>query len=129
MAPSRRIVAIVALAALAFTACSNNDAKESDIRDAMTDVGLPDSQADCVSSQLFDELDQDELNDLASATDPDDFDEETSQTVDSVLNECVIEADTSDSTDTTGTDGTESDGGDTTETTGDGATSTTSAGG
>jgi hypothetical protein len=126
MAPSRRIVAIVALAALAFTACSSNDAKESDIRDAMTDVGLPGNQADCVASKLVDELDQDELNDLASATDPDEFDEQTSQTVDSVLNECVVDADTSD---TTGTDSTESDGGDTTDTTGDGETSTTSAGG
>jgi hypothetical protein len=119
MAPSRRIVAIVALAALAFTACSSNDAKESDIVDAMTDAGLSETEARCIGNGLTGELNQDELNDLASATDPDDFEEGTSETVDSVLNECV--GDTSDTTDTTGADSTESD---STDTTGDATTTT-----
>jgi hypothetical protein len=111
MAPSRRIVAIVALAALAFTACSRNDAKESDIVDAMTDAGLTDTQAKCVGDGLTKELDQDQLNKLASATSPEDYPEGTSSTVDSVLEDCVgsgssstTEGTGSDSSDTTGDD-------------------------
>lgn len=121
MAPSRRIVAIVALAALAFTACSSNDAKESDIVDAMTDAGLSETEARCIGNGLTGELNQDELNDLASAADPDEFGEGTSETVDSVLSECVEGVDTSDTTDTTGADDT---GSDTTDTTGDDTTTT-----
>lgn len=111
MAPSRRIVAIVALAALAFTACSRNDAKESDIVDAMTDVGLSPEQARCVGDGLTKELDQGQLNDLAAATSPDDYPEGTSETVDSVLEECAGSGSSST------TEGTGSDSSDTSDTT------------
>jgi hypothetical protein len=121
MAPSRRIVAIVALAALAFTACSRNDAKESDIVDAMTDAGLSQTQAKCVGDGLTKELDQDQLNKLASATSPEDYPEGTSSTVDSVLEECVGSGSSST------TEGTGSDSSDTTDTTGEGDSSTTTA--
>jgi hypothetical protein len=89
----------------------------------MTDVGLSPEQARCVGNGLTDELDQGQLNDLASATSPDDYPEGTTETVDSVLEECVGESssttegtgsDSSDTSDTTA----ESDASATTDTTG-----------
>jgi hypothetical protein len=103
MVPARRIVAIVALAALALTACSSNDAKESDIRDAMTDVGLSQGEADCVAGEMMTEFDQGELNDIASATDPADFPDGSAGPIDSILDNCVSGVD-ADTTDTDGDD-------------------------
>jgi hypothetical protein len=120
MAPSRRIVAILALAVLALSACSSKDAKESDIVDAMTDAGLSDAEARCVGDGLMKEFDQDQLNDIAAATDPEDFPDGTSETIDSVLEQCVSGAGSTDTTDTTGADGT--------ATTGESGSTTTTAG-
>ena len=123
MAPARRIVAIVALAVLALSACSSNDAKESDIRDAMTDAGLSDTDADCVASEMMSEFDQGQLNDIASATDPDDFPEGRPRPIDSILDNCV-EGAGGDTSDTTGTDAS-----DTTDDTGDSSETTATTAG
>lgn len=126
MAPARRIVAIVALAVLALSACSSNDAKESDIRDAMTDAGLSDSDADCVAGEMMKEFDQGELNDIASATDPDDFPEGSAEPIDSILDNCIASAggDTGDTSDTTGSDSSDT----TDDTTGSSETTATTEG-
>jgi hypothetical protein len=89
MAVSRRIAATVAVAALALSACSSNDAKRSDVVDAMTDAGLTDEQADCIGDGFDAEFDQDTLNDLASASEPADFPEGTEEKVDAIIDECV----------------------------------------
>ena len=89
MAPSRRIAALVAVTALAVSACSSNDADREDVEEAMRDVGLPDDQASCIAERLDEELDQDQLNDLAGAADPDEFTEEGADAVTAAVDECV----------------------------------------
>jgi hypothetical protein len=124
MAPSRRIVAIVALATLAFTACSSNDAKAGDIEDAMTDVGLTTEQARCVAREIDSKLDQDGMNELASAESPDDYPEGAQEVVDDAFSTC----DVTDSTGTTEGDSSDTTGSDTTDTTGDEGTTATTEG-
>lgn len=70
-----RFAALAAVAALAFSACANNDAKESDVVNAMEDAGLDTDQAECVGERMQDEFgdDQDLYNDVAAAADTDDF--------------------------------------------------------
>jgi hypothetical protein len=103
MAPSRRIAALVAVTALAVSACSSNDADREDVEEAMRDVGLPDDQASCIAERLDEELDQDQLNDLAGAADPDEFTEEGADAVTAAVDECVDgSTESSDTTEATG---------------------------
>lgn len=121
-----RIAALAAVVALAVTGCANNDAKESDVVDAMLDAGLSQDQADCVGNGLDDAFgnDQDLYNDVASAADADelaDLPEDAAAQVDAVLTECLGDgegaagSDDGESTDTTAAD--DEDGGDATTTT------------
>lgn len=106
-----RFAALAAIAALAFSACANNDAKESDVVNAMTDAGLDDEQAECVGQGIDDAFgdDQDLYNDVAAAVDTDDFPEGTQETIEGILDECLGgDDDTSETTEAEG---------DTTETT------------
>ena len=106
MAPSRRIAALVAVTALAVSACSSNDADREDVEEAMRDVGLPDDQASCIAERLDEELDQDQLNDLAGAADPDEFTEEGADAVTAAVDECVDgSTESSDTTEATGEGG------------------------
>ena len=89
MAPSRRIAALVAVTALALSACSSNDADAGDIEEAMRDAGLTDEQASCIAEQLDAELDQDQLNDLASASDVEDLGEDLEAPVTAAVEDCV----------------------------------------
>jgi hypothetical protein len=107
MAPTRRFATIVALAAFAVSACSNNDAKQSDVVDAMTDAGLTAEQADCVGEQFDEAFSQDELNDLAGATSEADIPDADREEVDAILQDCVgsgSAGDTDDTSDTTADD-------------------------
>jgi hypothetical protein len=118
MAPSRRIAAIVAVTALAMSACSSNDADREDIEEAMRDAGLPDEQAGCIAERLDEELDQDQLNDLAGAADPDEFSEDGADAVSAAVDECVDGS--TESSDTTGATGEgDDDGGEPSESTDD----------
>jgi hypothetical protein len=103
-----RVVALAVIAGLTLSACASNDAKRSDVVDAMTDSGLDQDQADCVGDGFEDEFgnDQDLFNDVASASDPEDLPGDTEQTVRSILDDCVGGSGSSDSSDTT--DSTES---------------------
>lgn len=102
-----RFAALAAFAALAFSACANNDAKESDVVNAMEDAGLDADQAECVGERMQDEFgdDQDLFNEIASAADTDDFpsgdqvDEDdypegTGPVIRQILSECVEGEDT-----------------------------------
>ena len=103
-----RVVALAVIAGLTLSACASNDAKRSDVVDAMTDAGLDQDQAECVGDGFEDEFgnDQDLFNEVASASDVEDLPGDTEQTVKSVLDDCVgsSSADdegSSDSSDTT----------------------------
>lgn len=107
MVRSRRLAAL-ALAALALSACASNDAKRSDVVDAMTDAGIEDEfpgAAECIGDGFDDEFDQEQLNELASADDPEDFPDDTRDTVTSIIEECTTGAEGSGSEGTTSTEG------------------------
>jgi hypothetical protein len=124
-----RFAALAAVAALAISGCANNDAKRSDVVNAMTDAGLDDEQAECIGTGIDDAFrdDQDLYNDVASALDSDDFPDGPDVTIDgqdvtpeeavnAVLDDCLGGDGAADEGDTTTTTaGDES--GDTTETT------------
>lgn len=106
-----RLAALAAVAALAFSACANNDAKKSDVVNAMTDAGLDDTQAECIGTGVEDAFgdDQDLFNDIAGADDLTELPEETQSQISDILDECLgggsgagddggDEGDTSDST-------------------------------
>jgi hypothetical protein len=109
--------ALVAVAALAAAGCTNNDAKRSDIENAMTDAGLDDDQAACIADGIEDEYgeDQDLLNDLASADDPSDFPADTEPEISRILDDCLGDGA---STDDTTADDADSESDDTTTTEG-----------
>jgi hypothetical protein len=92
MTPSRGLAALAAVAALSLSACTNNDADAGDVVDAMTDAGLRQDQADCMGREFEDAFDQDQMNDLASADNPDDFPSGTKPTVDSIIEDCTGDA-------------------------------------
>ena len=89
MSPTRRIAAIVALGALALSACSSNDADGGDVVEALTDADIPQDQAECVGEGFEAEFDQGTLNDLASASNPDEYPDGTQETVSSILDDCL----------------------------------------
>lgn len=86
-----RLAALAAVAALAFSACANNDAKKSDVVNAMTDAGLDDTQAECIGSGVEDAFgdDQDLFNDVAGADDLTELPEETQSQISDILDECL----------------------------------------
>ena len=114
MTRRRPLFALAAILVLTLSACSRNDAKESDVVSAMTDAGLTQEQAECVGQGFDDEFgdDQDQFNKIAAATNPDDFPEGTEEPIRQILDRCVNGSDggsdSSDTTDTTGSDETTS---------------------
>src|SRR5262245_57214969 len=102
----RPLIALAAIALLALSACGRNDAKESDVVDAMRDAGLTQKQAECVGSGFQDEFgdDQQLFNKVAAAAKTEDFPEGTEEPIRQILDRCVNGEGASDSTDTTGAD-------------------------
>ncbi len=86
-----RFAALAAVAALAFSACSKNDAKESDVVNAMTDAGLDDEQAKCIGQGIDEAFgdDQELYNEVAAAVDTNDFPEGTQDTIEGILDDCM----------------------------------------
>jgi hypothetical protein len=89
---SRGLAALLAVAALALSACTNNDADAGDVADALTDAGLEEDVdpqfPDCVGEEFERVFDQDQINDLASADEPEDFPSGTAETVSSIIEDC-----------------------------------------
>jgi hypothetical protein len=106
MIRSRGLIALAAVAALSLSACTDNDADGGDVADAMTDAGLDEDQADCMGQEFERAFDQDQMNDLAAADDPEDFPSGTQETVDAIIEECTGES-------VPGAEGSESEGEDT----------------
>ncbi|HEX5946316.1 MAG TPA: hypothetical protein VFY82_08570 [Acidimicrobiales bacterium] len=94
-----RFAALTAVVALALSACANNDAKESDVVNAMEDAGLETDQAKCIGAAMDEEFGDDQglFNDVASAVDTDDFPEGdtdeypdgTGPVIEAILAECI----------------------------------------
>jgi hypothetical protein len=101
------LAALVAVAALAAAGCTNNDAKRSDIENAMTDAGLEEPEAACIADGIEAEYgdNQDLLNDLASADDPSDFPADTEPVIDDILQDCLGEGGSTDDTTADDADG------------------------
>jgi hypothetical protein len=116
-----RIAALAAVTALAITGCANNDAKRSDVVNAMSDSGLSDEQANCIGDEIDAAFrdDQDLYNDVAATILTDEnWPEGTEDEINAALDTCLGDGgdgDTSETSDTTAGD--EGEGGDTTETT------------
>lgn len=114
-----RFAALVAIAALALGACTSNDAKRSDVVDAMLDAGLDETQAECVGDGFEEAFGNDQklFNEVAAAANTDDFPDGTEDTIREILDQCVDGEGSGGTTTTTGS-------GETGET-----TTTTAAGG
>ena len=123
-------VAATIVAVLALGACGNTDASEDDVHDILTEAGASEEQADCAAGDIADELSQDELNDLASADQPEDIPDKINEKITPILDNCLaeggpVEEDEGDTSDSTAPEGS-SDTSDTTATTAtDGAAVTT----
>ena len=89
------------LVALTLGACTSKDAKASDVRKALEDAGATHKQATCVANNLDDELDQKQMNDVAKADNLSDLSKSLQDTVNEVLNQCLVEEGSGESTDTT----------------------------
>ncbi|HEX6425809.1 MAG TPA: hypothetical protein VFZ79_20125 [Acidimicrobiales bacterium] len=131
-----RFVAITLVAVFGLAACANNDAKESDVVNAMRDAGLDPEQAECIGAGFEDAFgdDQELFNEVAGAAGPDDLPGETGDTVEAIFEDCGLEpvdgggdTDTTDADDGADADTTDADA-DTTDdgATGDDTTTTTS---
>ena len=87
-------------------ACGQKDAKEADVQKVLVDAGATETQADCASGAIADELTQDELNDLASATEEKDISDKINEKITPILDECLAgEAPATDSTTSTTAEG------------------------
>lgn len=89
--PRPTIVAATIAAVLVLGACGNTDANADDVRDILTDAGASEEQADCAADGIDDELDQDELNDLAGAESVDEVPNEIDEKITPVLERCLAE--------------------------------------
>jgi hypothetical protein len=117
-----RFAVLLAVVALALGACSRNDAKESDVVNAMTDAKLTQTQAKCIGNGIDDAFSDDQklYNQVASASSVDDLPEGTEGTIQDVLDDCLGETPDSSDDSTTTTEAGAGGGADTTATTASG---------
>jgi hypothetical protein len=103
----RRLLALTAVVVLAVTGCSRNDAKESDVVNAMHDAGLTDEQSTCIGNGLDAAFgdDQDLFNKVASASSVDDLPDGTEKQITTVLDDCLQEGGSTSSSTSEGGDG------------------------
>jgi hypothetical protein len=107
MTRPRRLAILAAIVALALPACSSQDAKVSDLVDAMEDAGLNSGQARCVGNGFDDaNFSQEQLNDIAAAEKPEDYPGDTGDQIRSILEECASDSSSSSSSSTGSTDST-----------------------
>lgn len=86
-----RFVALTAAVALTLSACADNDAKESDVVNAMQDAGLPTDQAECIGAAVDDAFGDDQglYNDIAGTAEPDEFPPAAQEEIDGILDDCI----------------------------------------
>lgn len=83
-----RFLAVAALVALA-TACVNGDASTGQLREAMTNAGVDERDARCIAEEAEDTFNQDELNEIAGASELDDISTSLHEEVETILEECL----------------------------------------
>jgi 3-deoxy-D-manno-octulosonate 8-phosphate phosphatase KdsC-like HAD superfamily phosphatase len=86
-----RVLALAAVLAITLTACGRNDAKRSDVVNAMQDAGLNKTQSNCIGDGLQAAFGDDQklFNQVASASSPKDLPKGTEKQVQDVLDKCV----------------------------------------
>lgn len=86
-----RFVALTAAVALTLSACADNDAKESDVVNAMQDAGLPTDQAECIGAAVDDAFGDDQglYNDIAGTAEPDEFPPAAQEELEAILDDCI----------------------------------------
>jgi hypothetical protein len=98
MTRPRRLAILAAIVALALPACSSQDAKVSDLVDAMEDADLTAAQARCIGEGFDDaNFSQDQLNDIAAAETPDDYPGNTGDQIRQILDTCKNDSESSSS--------------------------------
>lgn len=83
------VAATSLLAVLALGACGEKDATEDNVRDVLENAGATDTEINCAAPKIADDLTQDELNDLAKASDIKDIPEKVDDKVTPILDECL----------------------------------------
>jgi hypothetical protein len=104
------VAAVVALA----TACPNGDATPGQVVEAMTNANLDRRDANCIGEEFDDSFTQEELNEIAGATDLDDIPTSLADEVRSILGDCLDgpgNGDAGDDDANTGTDDADADNG------------------
>jgi hypothetical protein len=84
-------LAAPAVLVLGLAACGAGDASRSDVQDELEEGGLTEAQAECVTDRIFDELDQDEINELYEADEGDDPPDGVEETFTTAATECASE--------------------------------------
>lgn len=86
-----RFVALTAAVALTLSACADNDAKESDVVNAMQDAGLPTDQAECIGAAVDDAFGDDQglYNDIAATAEPDELPPAAQEELEAILDDCI----------------------------------------
>jgi hypothetical protein len=79
------VAAVVALA----TACPNGDATPGQVVEAMTNANLDRGDANCIGEEFEDSFTQEQLNEIAGATDLDDIPTSLADEVRSILADCL----------------------------------------
>lgn len=101
--PRPILAASLIVAVLVLGACGEKDANESDVSEVLVDAGATEAQADDCAGQIAGELTQDELNDLAGASEEDDIPDAINEKITPILDQCLSgePAPESETTDTT----------------------------
>ena len=86
-----RFVALLAVVALACSACANRNAKESDVVNAMTDAKLNKTQANCIGKGIDKAFGDDQklFNQVAAASKVSDLPAGTEPKIQQVLDDCL----------------------------------------
>jgi hypothetical protein len=95
------------LMALLLAGCPSNDVDGADLADALEEAGATSDQADC-AAERFDDLNQDDRNEIAEADDQeaiDDLPENLRTDYEAIMTECLAEG--GDTTTTTAGEGEE----------------------
>jgi major membrane immunogen (membrane-anchored lipoprotein) len=101
--PRPILVASTIVAAVLLGACGQKDATESDVHEVLVDAGATEAQADCAAPRIADDLTQDELNDLASASEEKDIPDKIDEKITPILDECLSSENPTTSDETTST--------------------------
>lgn len=83
-------LAVPAVLALGLGACGSDDVSKDKFTSELQDkANLTEAQATCVTDRIYDELDQDQINEIYEADTPDEADEEAFSVFTDAATECA----------------------------------------